>query len=577
MKTFEEPETLKEKILSSHLPERLEKRLLMEAERLKVISPAFIEHFIVENYINWVLSLPWQVKDSPPCDVGKLEKILKEEYFGQEKVKEQVLEYFSILQLKEESKGTILCFLGPSGTGRTFLGQVIAKALGRKFCSIDVTGINDEAEIKGHPPTFLGALPGKILRALKEVGVNNPVFMIDWIDKMEKEGKKGEPSLALLEALDPEKNKEFLDQFVEIGFDLSNVIFISTATSVEEIPFPLQRILEFVEFTGFVEEEKINIAEKYLIPSQLKKHGLSPIEVVFTKEAIRQIIEQYTSEAGIGSLTSRLEIIFRKCARQKALDKTNLFAISEEVLPSYLGTPIFTLDMVQKKPEVGVAVGLSWTESGGDIMIIEALKMRGSGQVIYTGQLGEVLKESIQAVHSYIRSQAEFIGINYSDFSNYDIHIHFPSGSVPKDGPSAGLTIAMVLASVFSNKPIRNDVAMTGEISLRGKVLPVGGLREKVAAAYRVGIRKIILPKENEKNLQDVPEIIRNKIEFMYVEKVEQALAYALLDFEPGKGLEELLKKEIKKIKKMKTKQVSEKKKKEVSALKGKKRSKKLF
>jgi len=544
---------LKEKIKKASLPPHVEKQVLLEAERLRLISTASAEYGMIRTHIEWMLSLPWIKESCKEFDIEKLEKILTQEHFGQEKVKEKILELFSIRKLKNDWKGIVLCFVGPPGTGKTSLGQSIAKALGRKFVRISVAGIRDESEIKGARLAYTEAMPGKILRSIQEAGCGNPVMMIEQIDKMSSDLLKGEPSVVLAEALDPEKNSNFSDNYLGVPYDLSDVIFVTTANIVDDIPSSILDLMEVIEFSGFIEEEKHEIAKKFILPALLKKHGLTEQDVRITDEALKKIIRQYTVEAGIKSLQREMENICRRCAREKASLKTQTSGkpftfceITEENLEEYLGTPIYIPDIVPKKPEVGVAIGLAWTEAGGDLMLIEALKMKGSGQVIYTGQLGDVMKESIQAAHSFVRSKAEMLGINYDDFTSCDIHVHFPSGAIPKDGPSAGITISLVIASVMSDKPIRNDVAMTGEVSLRGRVIPVAGLREKVSAAHRVGIRFVILPKGNEKNLLDVPKRIKEETKFIFVERVEEVFKIALLDYaENQKNGEEILIKEI--------------------------------
>jgi len=558
---------LKEKIEEASLPPYVKKQALLEAERLRLISTASAEYGMIRIHIEWMLSLPWIKETCGEVDIKKLETILTHEHFGQENVKEKILELFSIRKLRNDWKGIVLCFAGPPGTGKTSLGQSIAKALERKFVRISVAGIRDESEIKGARLAYTEALPGKILRSIKEVGCSNPLMMIEQIDKMSSDLLKGEPSAALAEVLDPEKNSNFLDNYLGVPYDLSDVIFVTTANIVDDIPSSILDLMEVIEFSGFIEEEKQEIAKKFILPALLKKHGLTEQDLIFTDEALKKVIRQYTVEAGIKNLQREMEIICRRCARQKASLRTQNSGkpftpceIAAENLEEYLGTPIYIPDIVPKNPEVGVAIGLAWTEAGGDLMLIEALKMKGSGQVIYTGQLGDVMKESIQAAHSFVRSKAEFLGISYDDFTNYDIHVHFPSGSIPKDGPSAGITISLVIASVMSDKPIRNDVAMTGEVSLRGRVIPVAGVREKVSAAHRVGIRFIILPKGNENNLLDVPERIREETKFIFVERVEEVFKIALLDYDENqKSIQQILRREISKMVKIQKKGVKKK------------------
>lgn len=552
---------LKEKIIEAPLPPYVEKQVLLEAERLRLISTASAEYGMLRTHIDWLLSLPWIKEECGEVDLERLEKILTEEHFGQEKVKEKILELFSIRKLKKDLRGIVLCFAGPPGTGKTSLAQSIAKALGRKFVRVSVAGIRDESEIRGTRSTYTEAFPGKILRSIKEAGCSNPLMMIEQIDKMATDLLKGEPAAALAEVLNPEKNSNFLDNYLGMPYDLSDAIFVTTSNIVDEIPGPILDLMEVIEFSGFIEEEKLEIAKKFILPAQLKKHGLTDQDLRFTDEALKKIIRQYTVEAGIRSLQREMENLCRRCARAKASKEFTSCEITTENLEEYLGSPIYIPDIVPKKPEVGVAIGLAWTEAGGDLMLIEALKMQGSGQVISTGQLGEVMKESIQAAHSFVRSKAEILGINYDDFTNHDIHVHFPSGAIPKDGPSAGITISLVIASVMSDKPIRNDVAMTGEVSLRGRVIPVAGVREKVSAAHRVGIRFIILPKGNEKNLLDVPEKIRKETKFIFVERIEEVFKTALLDYdEDQKGVEEILRREIGKIVKVQKRKASKKK-----------------
>jgi ATP-dependent Lon protease len=552
---------LKEKIKEAPLPPYVERQILLEAERLRLISTASAEYGMLRTHIDWLLSLPWIKQERGEVDLERLERVLTEEHFGQEKVKEKILELFSIRKLKKDLKGIILCFVGPPGTGKTSLAQSIAKALGRRFVRVSVAGIRDESEIRGTRSTYTGALPGRILRSIKEAGCNNPLMMIEQIDKMATDLLKGEPSATLAEILDPEKNSNFLDNYLGMPYDLSDVIFVTTANVVDDIPGPILDLTEVIEFSGFIEEEKLEIAKKFILPAQLKKHGLTEQDLKFTDEALKKIIRQYTVEAGIRGLQREMENICRRCARAKASKPFTSCEITRENLEEYLGTPIYIPDIVPKKPEVGVAIGLAWTEAGGDLMLIEALKMKGSGQVISTGQLGAIMKESIQAAHSFVRSKAEILGINYDDFTNHDIHVHFPSGAIPKDGPSAGITISLVIASVMSDKPIRNDVAMTGEVSLRGRVIPVAGVREKVSAAHRVGIRFIILPKGNEKNLLNVPEKIRDETKFIFVERTEEVFKTALLDYDENqKNIEEILRREIGKIVKIQKKKGGKKK-----------------
>jgi ATP-dependent Lon protease len=540
---------LKEKIKVSRLPPYVEKQALLEAERLRLISTASAEYGMVRTHIDCLLSLPWIKESSQDVNIERLEGVLTQEHLGQQKVKESILQLFSVRKLKKDQKGLALCFAGPAGTGKTSLAHAIAKALGRKLVSIDVAGVRDEAEIKGARSTYAGAFPGKIVNAIKQAGCTNPLIIIEQVDKMTTESLKGDPAGALAEALDPNRNSSFTDNYVGVPFDLSDAIFVTTALVSEDIPGALFELMEVIQFSGFIEEEKLEIARKFILPMLLKKHGLSEEDIRFTDGALRKITRQYTVEAGIRGLQRGMETICRRCARTKASQDFVPCTITRDNLEEYLGMPVYIPEKVPKHEEIGVAIGLAWTEAGGDLMLIEALKMKGSGQVIFTGQLGEVMKESIQAAHSYVRSKAEMLGINYDDFTSYDIHIHFPSGSIPKDGPSAGITVSLAIASVMSDKPIRNDVAMSGEISLRGRVLPVAGVREKVSAAHRVGIGHVILPKGNEKNLLDLPEKIKEQTDFLFVERIEQVFKYALKEpDETQKSIEEILRREIGKV-----------------------------
>jgi ATP-dependent Lon protease len=520
---------LRDKIRKKTLPPEVENKVLFEAERLKLISPASAEYGTIRNHLEWILSLPW--KKSPPqkIDIKKVEEILDKEYYGKRKVKDQILEYLSIKKLKKDLRGFSLCFCGPPGTGKTALAQILANALERKFARISIAGIRDEAEIRGHRMTYMGALPGKIIRSLRETGTSNPLILIEEIDRIGSQALRGEPTSALLEALDPELNSRFIDYYLGIPYDLSDVMFVTTATVEEEIPAHILDVVEVVPLTGFVEEEKIHIAKKFLIPHQLSRHGLTPRELKITDTALKKIIRQYAIETGLRNLQRQIQNICRKCAREKASKRKKCLRIDQDNLEKFLGAPIYIPDLARRKPEIGVVTGLAWTASGGDIMLIEALKMPGSGQVISTGQLGEQIRESIQTAHSFVRSMAQDLNINYDDFINYDIHIHFPSTAIPKDGSSAGCAISLVIASVMSEIPTRNDVAISGEASLRGRILPVMGIKEKVSAAARVGIKNIILPKSNEENISEVPEQIRKNVNFIWVERMEEVFKIGLV------------------------------------------------
>lgn len=540
-------ERLEKMIHGASLPLQVERKALVEIQRLKLISPASTEYGLIHDYIDWILSLPWSQSCVEEIDVEKLEKVLDKEFFGQKKMKERIYEYFSIRQLKKDIRGSILCFVGPPGTGKTALAQSIASALDRKFVRLSVAGSSASQQIKGERLGFSIGSPGIIIKNLREAGCNNPLFLIEGVDKLGDGTPKGEVISALLEVLDLEHNSSFIDNYLGLTFDLSQVFFIATAQNIDEIPDALMEIFEIIEFTGFIEEEKLQIARRYLVPTQIKRHGLTEGEVKITDEAIKKIIREYTIEEGLRELQKEIETICRKCARLKASGSGNLWKISAENLTDYLGTPVYIPEIAEKQPEVGVACGLAWTASGGDIMLIEGLRMRGSGQIFSTGQLGGIIRESIQTAHSYVRSKAQLLGISYQDFTNYDIHIHFPSEAIPKDGPSAGVTICLVIASVMSEKPVRNDLAMSGEVSLRGNILPVGGVKEKLSAARRVGIKKIILPKANQRNLPDLPEELVGDLEFIWVERMEEVFEKALIGFGKQKKIFEVIKREVEK------------------------------
>jgi ATP-dependent Lon protease len=535
------------KIQKAALPPMVKRKALLEVERLKLISPASGEFDLIWSYIDWLISLPWKKMCAGKIDVEKLEKVLDKEYFGQKKMKERVYEYFAIRQLKKEIRGTILCFVGPPGTGKTSLARSIALALDRKFVRLSVAGFTNSKQIKGERYGFSGGQPGAIVKNLRKAGWNDPLFLIEGVDRLGNGAPKGEVISALLGSLDPEHNSNFTDDYLGLKFDLSKVLFIAKAHSLDDIPDTLLDLFEIVEFTGFIEEEKLEIVKRYITPTQIKRHGLSKKEAQISDGAIKKIIREYAIEEGIRVLQRDIITICRKIARMRASGIGASWKVTPQNLTKYLGTPIYIPDLVQKKPEVGVACGLAWTSSGGDIMLIEGLKMRGSGQIFSTGQLGNVIKESIQTAHSYVRSQAPLLGINSKDFTNYDIHIHFPSESVSKDGPSAGITISLVIASVMSEKPIRNDLTMSGEVSLRGNILPVSGIKEKLSAARRVGIKKVILPKANQRSLPDLPEELTKELEFIWVERMDEVFEKALIGFEEQKRLYQVVEKEVKK------------------------------
>jgi ATP-dependent Lon protease len=452
-------------------------------------------------------------------------------------------------RLKKDVRSEVLCFGGPSGTGKTAFGEAVARGLGRKFVRVSLGGVEQAAEIIGERRQSLGAQPGKIIQSISEAGACNPVILLEDIDKLGQ--AHGDIARALLEVLDRESNRHFTDRYLGIPFDLSRVLFLTTADVPENVSDLLTEALDLVEFPGYVEEEKIEIARNFLVPRKLAEHGLSSADLVITAGALEKIIRHYTSEAGLGQLVKQLEILCHKCARRRLAGENHL-EVTEANVEQFLGPPLYLPDVAEQAPEVGVATGLAWTAAGGDIMLIEALKMKGSGNVISTGSLGEVMKESIQAAHSYVRSKADMLGIRFEEFTNHDIHIHFPSGAVPKDGPSAGITVSLVIASVLANQPIKNDVAMTGEVSLRGKVLPVGGIKEKVSAAHRVGIKTVVLPRQNQKDLEDVPASVRRALNFEFVDKIDEVFSIAFVNFKSKsqKTWAGLLRRELRKARK---------------------------
>jgi len=522
-----EIDELKERIEKAKLPADVLEKLQKEVERLEKMPPSNAEAVVIRNYLDWALSLPWSVETRDRLDLNMAEKILEEDHYGLEKPKERILEYLAIRKLAKKLKGPILCLVGPPGVGKTSLGKSVARSLGRKFVRMSLGGVRDEAEIRGHRRTYIGAMPGRILNSIKQAGSRNPVFLLDEIDKMTMDFR-GDPASALLEVLDPEQNNTFSDHYLDIPFDLSKVLFITTANSAYNIPRPLLDRMEVIEISGYTEEDKVNIATGYLVPKQTKEHGLKKKNINFSEAALRKIIREYTREAGVRSLERQIAGICRKVARQVVKDKNHAAAITVNNLGKYLGTAKYRYGTAEKKSQVGVTTGLAWTDTGGDILAIEVALTKGKGRLTLTGKLGEVMKESAQAGLTYVRSKAEELGISPEVLDGYDIHIHVPEGAIPKDGPSAGITMATSLASAMSGRAVRHDLAMTGEITLRGNVLPIGGLKEKALAAHRAGIETIILPQENQKDLEDVPANVRKKMQFILVSHMDEVLAAAL-------------------------------------------------
>lgn len=528
-----EIEELREKIEKAQMPPEVEKQALKEWNRLAKIPPAAAEYTVARTYLDWLIEMPWAITTEDNLDIPSARQVLEEDHYNLEKVKKRILEYLAVRKLKEDMKGPILCFVGPPGVGKTSLGKSIARALGRKFIRISLGGIRDEAEVRGHRRTYVGALPGRIIQGIKKASSSNPVFMLDEIDKVGSDFR-GDPTAALLEVLDPEQNFSFSDHYLDVDFDLSKVMFITTANVLDPIPAPLRDRMEVLELPGYIKEEKIIIAKKFLIPRQLNEHGLTEELLTFEDRSLERIITEYTREAGLRNLEREIATICRAVAKEVAQGRKDSVIITHERVPDFLGPIKFFPEIAQRKAEPGVAMGLAWTPSGGNIIFVEATRMRGKKNFSLTGQLGEVMKESAQAALSYIRSKAQALQIPEDFFTNYDIHIHVPSGAVPKDGPSAGVTMLVSLASLLTGRPVRNDVAMTGEITLRGKVLPVGGIKEKVLAAKGAGIKTVILPKQNTKDLDEIPDHIKAGLDFCFVDRVDEILAKALTPLTPS-------------------------------------------
>ena len=515
-------------IEQKNLPDYVKETALEELERLATMQPVSSEYSVVRNYLDWIVNLPWREYSKDRLDLKKIERILEKDHYGLKEAKERILEFIAVKKLKGNLKGPILCFVGPPGTGKTSIGKSVARALSRKFIRMSLGGIHDEAEIRGHRRTYIGAMPGKIIMEIKRQGTANPVFMLDEIDKVGRDFR-GDPSSALLEVLDPEQNNSFVDNYINLPFDLSEVLFITTANTLDTIPPALRDRMEIIEFTSYLENDKIEIAKHFLIPREKENNGLAKEKITFTKAALQEIIRYYVREAGVRNLQRRIGSIFRKIAKEVAMGTHQKWIIKAEDIAKYLGPRKLTLEMANRKPEIGVATGLAWTGYGGEILFCETLRMPGKGNIILTGLLGEVMKESARIAVSYLKANHSVFIIPPKLFETSDIHIHFPSGAVPKDGPSAGLTLTVALASLFTGQKVRHDIAMTGEITLEGKVLAIGGLKEKLLAAKRAGIKRVVIPEENRETLSDFPADILAGMEITYVQEIQEAIKILLI------------------------------------------------
>jgi len=509
-------------------PENVAKHFNKELDKLARMNPMAAEYPVSFNYVEFLLDLPWEHFSKDSLDLKRAKKILDKDHYGLEKVKDRIIEYLAVLKLRKNMKGPILCLYGPPGVGKTSLGKSIAKSLNRKYCRMSLGGVSDEAEIRGHRKTYVGAMPGKVISNLKKVKTSNPVFVLDEIDKVNSDFR-GDPSSALLEVLDPEQNDSFLDNYLEVEYDLSNVLFIATANSLDTIHPALRDRMEIIEITGYTIEEKIEIAKKHLVPKQRKEHGLNARQVAFDKRALQSIVENYTRESGVRTLERKIATVIRNVAKSIALEEEYSPKITASEVEKILGAPVFDKEIYEENELAGVVTGLAWTQVGGEILFIESSLSRGKGKLTLSGQLGDVMKESAMTALSYLKSNAEHLGINYKVFDNYDLHLHIPAGAVPKDGPSAGITMLTAMASVYTQRKVRNKMAMTGEITLRGKVMPVGGIKEKILAARRAGVKDIILCDRNRKDVEEIGEQYTKDLNIHYVRTVDQVLDLALL------------------------------------------------
>ncbi len=521
-------EEFKEKIEAANMSEEAYKMAMKQFERLKVMQPASSEYTVTRTYLEWLVELPWDVGTDDVIDIDEVRKILDEDHYDLEKIKKRIVEYMAVRKLKADKKGPILCLVGPPGVGKTSLGKSVARAIGRSFWRVSLGGVRDEAEIRGHRRTYVGSLPGRVIQGMKKVGVNNPVFMLDEIDKLGHDFR-GDPASALLEVLDPEQNDSFSDHYLEVAFDLSTVMFIATANIMDTVPPALKDRLEVLELPGYTRNEKLMIAKQFLVPRQIKEHGLSEDNIEFTDDGLYLLIDSYTREAGVRNCEREIANICRGVAVTVAEETAEgKRVVDEEVVREFLGAPKYIPEVAERTDENGVATGLAWTPVGGDIIFVEASRMPGKGNLVMTGQLGDVMKESAQAALSYLRSRTQTFEIDENFLESKDIHLHIPAGAIPKDGPSAGVTMFAALASLLTGRKVRHDVAMTGEITLRGSVLPVGGIKEKALAAHRAGIKRMVLPERNKKDIDEIPEEAKDELELMFVKRMDELLPLVL-------------------------------------------------
>ncbi|WP_418239441.1 endopeptidase La [Dialister hominis] len=524
----QEAEDYRKKLADSAIPEEYKKKLEKEINHLESMPPMMAETAVARNYLDWVFSLPWDKETKDSLELKKAQEVLDHDHYGLEKIKERILEYLAVRILAPEAKAPIICFVGPPGVGKTSLAQSIARAMNRKYCRISLGGIHDEAEIRGHRRTYIGAMPGRFIEAISEVGVNNPLMLLDEIDKVGSDFR-GDPASALLEALDPEQNKAFHDNYIDISFDFSKVFFLATANSVSTIPAALLDRMELIELTGYTEEEKLEIAKKYLVPRQKERNGLKDGDIRFTPALLKKVITGYTREAGVRNLERTIGALCRKVGKKIVLQDDKLPPLSVKTLDKYLG-PVKFLPLAEEHPDaVGRVNGLAWTIAGGEVLDTEAVTIKGKGHLILTGQMGDVMKESAETAYTYIRSKAKDLGLKDDFYETLDTHIHLPEGAVPKDGPSAGITMATAMASAYTGRRVRGDTAMTGEITLTGEVLPIGGVKEKVLAANEFGIKQILLPEKNKRDLEELPKSVQDKLQFVYVKNVQEVLEHALV------------------------------------------------